>query len=119
MIAQLIPAGDLELVNGTTRIIRDGEYARQRVSVSLDFFLGEWFLDTKQGMPYFRDVLTKDPNSDTVRSVFQRRILQTPGIVGVNKLEVKLDGSSRVASINFESTYQDGTVIPERIDVEL
>jgi hypothetical protein len=72
-------------VSGTTRIAKDGEYAKQRVSVSLDFFLGEWFLDTKQGMPYFRDVLVKNPNSDTVRSVFKRRILQTPGIVSVDR----------------------------------
>lgn len=119
MIALVIPAGDLELVNGTTRIIRDGAYARQRVSVSLDFFLAEWFLDTKQGMPYFRDVLIKNPNSDTIRSVFKRRILQTPGIVSVDRLAVTLDTTARVAHIDFEATYKDGTTIPDRIDVAL
>lgn len=119
MIAHVIPAGDLELANGTTRVSKDGEYAKQRVSVSLDFFLGEWFLDTKQGMPYFRDVLLKNPNGDTVRSVFKRRILQTPGIVSADKLDVKLDSAARLASIDFEATYKDGTTIPNRIDVAL
>lgn len=119
MIALVVPAGDLDLPDGTTKIIEGGTYAKQRVSVSLDFFLGEWFLDLKQGMPYFRDVLIKNPNSDTVRSVFRRRILQTPGMVSVDRLTVELDTTNRVATIEFEATYKDGTTIPQRIDVAL
>jgi hypothetical protein len=119
MIAHVIPVGDLELVAGTTRVIKDGEYARQRVEVSLDFFLGEWFLNKLEGVSYFRDVLIKNPNSDTVRSVFRQRILETPGIVAVPVLDVVLDLSSRKALVDFEAIYEDGSSKQQGISVTL
>lgn len=119
MIAHRIPKGDLAIVQGTTQVISGGQYAKQRTSVSLDFFLGEWFLDVRQGMPYFRDVLIKNPNSDTVRSVFKRAILKTPGIVSVDRITVELDTSRRVCAVDYESTYKDGTKIPDRIELIL
>ena len=116
-VLRVIPAGDIELANGTTRTITGAEYATQRVRVSLDFFLGEWFLDTREGMPYFRDVLVKNPNQDTVKSVFRRGIMRTPGIVSVPTLDVSLDVQRRVATITFEAQYEDGTLIPSSLEL--
>lgn len=117
MIAHIIPAGDLDLPSGTTRIITGAEYATQRIRVTLDFFLGEWFLDVREGMPYFRDVLVMRPNSDTVRSVFRAGIMRTPGIVAVPTLTVDLDTSKRIATVVFEAQYADGTLIPSTLEL--
>lgn len=111
MIAHKIPKGDLTLENGTTVQIDGSDYARQRVEVSLDFCLGEWFLDTRQGIPYFRDVLIKRPNDETVRSVLRRAILNTPGIVRVDSLSTEYDTTARKLTVRFEATYQDGQAI--------
>lgn len=116
-VLRIIPAGDLDLAQGTTRIISGAEYATQRVRVSLDFFLGEWFLDTREGMPYFRDVLVMRPNEDTVQSVFRRGIMRTPGIVSVPTLTVDLDVRERIATIEFEAQYEDGTLIPSKLEL--
>jgi hypothetical protein len=119
LIALVIPKGDLEIVNGTTQVIEGQAYAKQRVSVSLDFFLGEWFLDTRQGMTYFRDVLIKNPNTDTVRSVFRRAIMKTPGIVGVPVLDVTLDTTNRKAIIEWQAVWKDGQIIPGDLELVL
>lgn len=111
MIAHKIPKGDLALVNGTLAIISDAAYARQRVEVSLDFLLGEWFLDTRQGVPYFRDVLVRRPNDETVRSVLRRTILNTPGMVSVTTLTTEYDTAARKLTVFFEATYQTGETI--------
>ncbi len=111
MIAHKIQKGDLVLENGTTVTLSGAAYARQRVEVSLDFCLGEWFLDTRQGLPYFRDVLIKRPNAETVRSVITRAILNTPGITRVDSLELSFDTGNRKLTVFFEATYQDGQPI--------
>ena len=112
MIAHRIQKGDLRLDNGTTVIIDGKEYARQRVEISLDFLLGEWFLDTRQGVPYFRDVLIRKPNDETVRSVLRRTVLNTPGMVRVDSLSTQYDTTARKLIVTYEATYQDGTSVP-------
>jgi len=113
MLAFRIPKGDLELSPAGSLVWIDGaEYARQRIDVTLEFFLGEWFLDTRQGLTYFRDVLLKDPNSETVRSVFRRGITNTPGIVSVPNLDYSVDTRTRECTIEFEAVYQDGRTLP-------
>ncbi len=117
LLALRIPKGDLALKDRSPYRISGPEYATQRITVTLDFFLAEWFLDTRQGVPYFRDVLIKNPNSETVRSVFRRAILKTPGIVAVPKLTYELDAANRVALIEFEAVYKDGQRIPQTLEV--
>lgn len=101
MIAIKIPKGDLAIVDHQFVTISGAEYVRQGIEVEGEFFLGEWFLDTRQGMPYFRDVFQKNPNPDVVRSVFRRMILKWPGIVSVPRLTYELDTATRRGSIDF------------------
>lgn len=93
-------------------MIDGADYARQRAEVTFNFWLGEWFLDLREGMPYRRDVLIKDPNRDTVRSVIRRGWLTVPGIVAVKSVTWTPDFSARTATIETEAVYRDGTPIP-------
>lgn len=119
MIALSFPVGDLELVNGSPRVASGSEYALQKAKVRCQFFLGEWFLNSKEGIPYFRDVLIKNPNPDTVRNLFRRTILSVPGITAVNSLSYTLDTKTRVASIQFQATYQDDAPQPVSLQFTL
>jgi hypothetical protein len=71
-------------------------YAAQRITVSLDVFLGEWFLDKRIGIAYFRDLLVHSPNSDTVRRHSRDTILLTDGYRrGAHAHVVKMDTGQR------------------------
>lgn len=108
-----IPAGDLALVNGTTRVVRDAEQAAQGIDTALDTFLGEYFLDLRIGMPYFRDVLIKNPNPEVVRSVFRKAIKTRPGIVSVPELDVTTNASTGKMLVTFTAVYEDGSAIAQ------
>lgn len=106
---RLVPKGDLALPAGTTAVVDGIDQALQRAEISLDIFLGEYFLNTKIGMPYRRDVLIHSPNAEVVRSVFRKALLLVPGIVDVPELEVVLDTSIRKGTVTFLAVYEDGT----------
>jgi hypothetical protein len=83
----------------------------QRVQVRFRFFLGEWFLDQRLGVPYFRDVLIKNPDPLVVSTVFRKVLEMTPGVSSVDSLVANLDASSRTLMIDFKATLSDGSVI--------
>lgn len=113
---RLVPKNDLALVNGTTQRATGAVQAKQRIAISLDIFLGEWFLNLKIGMPFFRDVLKHNPNAEVVRSVFRKGIMYTPGITDVQELNVTLDTSARKGFVDFVAIYEDGKAIESGLE---
>lgn len=110
-ILQTIPAGDIKLQNGDFATVSGSELARQKLAARFKFFLGEWFLDQRQGLPYYRDVFKKNPDLGVIRSVFRRVVLDCPGIVGIRKFELKFDHSARELSFDFTAIATDGALI--------
>lgn len=97
------------LIDGTAAIA-------QQVTIRLNFFLGEWFLDTRQGMPYIQRVLVKNPRSAAVRAIFRRAIVTTPGIIDVTSLETSVSGT-RTLNVSFVAVV-DGSDDPLIYDRE-
>lgn len=96
--------GKFSLANGVTAIA-------QHMRIRVRFFLGEWFLDQREGVPYYRDVFIKNPSRAVVVSTFKRVILSTPGVATLDRFEFELDRSTRVATIDWEVTTTDGVVL--------
>lgn len=71
----------------------------QRLRVRLQFFFREWFLDLRQGVPYFEVILVKNPDLNLVRSIFRRVILQTPGALSIAKFQTDMDRASRTFTL--------------------
>lgn len=85
------------LVEGVDAIV-------QRYRVRLKFFLGEWFLDRNQGMPYVEKILTHNPDRVLIRSLFRRALLSVPGTKDVRELELEVDTSTRRMRLRQLST---------------
>lgn len=96
--------GQLALVDGVGAIV-------QNIRIRLQFFLGEWFLDLREGLPYFQEILVKGPNLGRVRALFRAAILETPGVSLVDLLDLDLDAPTRVLTVTFRATLDDGTII--------
>jgi hypothetical protein len=88
--------GRAVLVDGAARV-------GQQIKVTLLTFLGEWFLDTSFGVPYFDQVLVKNPDRAAVEAVFRARILDVPGVSRVRRLALAIDRVRRVLSVEFEA----------------
>jgi hypothetical protein len=118
-VFRTIPAGDLDLINGSPYYISGAPYIRQKLSVRFRFFLGEWFLNQLEGVPYYRDVFTSNPNLDVVASLFKRIITTCPGVTGIASFALPaIDPVTRLLSFSFQAITDSGviTVTPQDQD---
>ncbi len=93
--------GNLELTDG-------GEAIVQHMRCRFQFFLGEWFLDRREGVPFFREIFVKNPSFVIVRSIYNQIIAETPGVAAVTSLELDLDPRTRTLEIAFEGVLDTG-----------
>ena len=113
----VIPPGDLELssnpVTGKVSfvLIKGAPAVRQKIASRLKFFLGEWFLDTRLGMPYYRDVYGQGVSLDVIRSLIRACILSVPEVAAITKLTLTHDVEARAVAIEFNAQLVEGGVL--------
>lgn len=93
------------------RWLRGGEAVAQRVRVRFKFFAGEWFLDRRLGVPYYRDILIKNPDRLVVSAVFRKVLTLTLGVQKVNAFSAVLETLTRTLTADFDASLSDGTKI--------
>lgn len=104
--------GDLLVTNGKIALITDPASAGAlRLRNQFQIFLGEWFLDSRIGMPYYQEVFVKNPNLGVLSQLFRGVILKTPGVKSVDRLQVTFNNATRNANVSFAATWDDGSVI--------
>jgi hypothetical protein len=102
----------LTVRNGEIVLVTGEEAIEQQLRLRLKFFLGEFFLDELQGIPYYREVFIKNPNLQLLRSIFTQAILSTPRIASVDSLELSIDGETRTLNLAFVATmYTDEELV--------
>lgn len=80
---------------------------RQQVELRLGFFKGEWFLDEEAGLPWYEEILVKNPNLIRIRDIFRTAILSVNGISDVTYLDVRFTGAWTV-TVEFRATTDLG-----------
>lgn len=95
--------GELSFVDGAERIA-------QQVKVTLLTFLGEWFLDTTFGVPYFESILVKLPDRATIEAVLRARIRAVPGVERVRRLDLDIDRELRILRVTFDADTTEGRI---------
>lgn len=85
------------------------EEIRQRLIQRLKFFLGEWFLDVTEGLPYFQVIFVKGTSPDLIEGAFKDRIIGTPGVTTLNRFDpIDYSAATREAKVNFDVTTING-----------
>ncbi len=101
----LTSSGDLDISKGRLQIVSNGTEIAQKIAIRLQFFRGEWSLDTSVGIPYFQNLLgVKNPNLSTVRSLLLEAITSCPGVASVTNFTLSLDNNTRTLSVSFQAT---------------
>lgn len=112
-------AGDLILVNGDLVWTEDVVIeVLQRMRSRLRFFKGEWFLDLRQGVPYFQTIMQK-ADDVTVRAIFSQVLRRTPGVASLESLAVTRSARERTAEISFGCRMSDGALVSSALLVEV
>lgn len=97
---------DLEM---PVRILRGSEAIAQRVRVRFRWWLYEWFLDRRTGVPYLESILVKSPDPVLISGIFRKVLLTTPGVSRVDTFSTSLDANTRTLSVDFVAVLDDGS----------
>ena len=98
-------AGNMQTVTGREAIA-------QHVKIRLRFFRGEWALDTREGVPYWEQILVQGASEAAVSEIFRRVVGETPGIASVRQVGLSIDRQSRTLMIaSLEAVTTDGETI--------
>lgn len=119
MDIKLDASGDIDVTTGDLQLLGGQEATSQELRIRLRTFLGEWFADTRIGIPYFESILVKNPDSAAVQNFFREAILQTPGVVQLQGLTTAYDGPSRTLSVTFVALVDGNFLLTETVELIL
>ena len=109
-IALNIASSDLVIKNNDLILIDNAERVAQQVLITLRFWLGEWFLDTRQGVPYLEYVLVKNPNMSHIRQILTEKIQSVEGVKSIVSLDFDFRRVTRELYVDFEIDTDYGLI---------
>lgn len=101
---------DLRIANNDLVLVDSTEAIKQDVLQRLRFFRGEWFLDNTIGIPYYQQILVKNPSQEKIDALFIATILGTPGIIQLNQYAFRSVAQTRELFVTFSAQSTQGTV---------
>ena len=112
--------GDLPFTNSLADIVTDKPTEiQQRLYIRLKTFLGEWYLNTNYGVPYFQQILGKNKKKATVDAIIQSEVLEDTDVLELVEFNSQLT-PDRVYSVNFKVKLSNTVgVVPVTIQVEI
>src|SRR5574338_661055 len=109
---------DLVFINGECPVtVTQQEVVGQRLKITLQTFLEEWFLDLDVGIPYFQHIFQKHKDKSSVDTIFQQAILNDPGVIELLSYESTLEAASRRFALSFEVDVSDNSALGRMIGV--
>jgi hypothetical protein len=106
------PNGDLDMTRGLRLTESSAQFVAQRVRSRLLFFLGEWFINVRLGVPYFLKVFVSNPDLSLVKAIFRRVIVGTPGVKSLDTFDVKFLKRERTLNVKARILSTDGETVP-------
>jgi hypothetical protein len=101
---------DLSIENGDLVLVDKSDCAAQHVAQRIKLFKGEWFLDLDAGIPWFQDILKKNPNPNLVDGILKNAIIESPDIVELLSFNLDYDTGTRELTVDFSARSVDGNV---------
>ncbi len=98
--------GNLDFSSGGLELIEGVDETIQRLKSKLRFFKGEWFLDTRIGIPFYQSVFVKAPNPIALQAIFRRVVRDDPAVVTLDSLGLELD-PERKLEVRFSAVILD------------
>lgn len=114
-------AYDATFVNGpdisSILVTKQANIVAQRLTIRLRTFLGEWFLNTEYGVPYFERILRKGVNKITVDNILREKILEEQGVLEIESFSSEFNPAARNYSCSFQVKTASGTSQPVTVSV--
>jgi len=102
--------GDLDITQGKLTLIdTQQELLKQKLTITLNTYRGEWFLNTQRGIPYLQVILKKGTPKALVDSIFYQTILSYEDILNITEFNSSV--TKGVYYLSFKATVVSGEII--------
>jgi hypothetical protein len=103
---------DMTFGNGRNNFATGAESVRIRCQQRLWLLLGEWFLNTDAGVPYFQEIFVMPDNLAEAQAILKAQILGTEGVDSLTSFTMNYDYTTRILSVNADvlTIYDTETV---------
>jgi hypothetical protein len=109
--------GDVEFVNGELSLTSGIDGIRQHLKQRLQTFLGEFFLNFNIGLPYFQQIFVKTGSPTIMEQIFVNKIITTPGIIELLLINIDIDSSLRILTLNFTALSTQGKITFNNLEI--
>ena len=105
-------AGDLALSDDGREllIVTGAKMALQQIRAGAEIWQGSVQWDPFAGLPMLQSILVKGPDLRVITQVFRQFLLDTAGVVTVDRLDVTFARAERRLDVSFQVTCEDGEV---------
>ena len=83
----------------------------QRLSIKLNTFQEEWFLDDTAGIPYFQSILGHKVDKSVIDSIFKKAILEEEGVSDIISYHSSIDNAKRKYTYTARILASDNTEV--------
>lgn len=104
--------GDIELdiLTNNLHMVSGQDEILQIILRNLETFRGEWFLQTEMGVPWFQDILVKNPRVETIDAAIIEVIAGSKGVISIQSYQSTFDKELRSLFINFSVQVVTGII---------
>lgn len=110
---------DLIIREGSLALVEDGAETAQSIRTRLLFYLGEWYLDTLAGVPYYTQIFIKPFNLKVAEQVIKGEILRTNGVNILTSFASTFEGNTRKWTIDFSAETTFGVIENETLNLNI
>ena len=107
---QLDSTEDIKVAVNDVTLTTGREAIRQHLQIRFQTFLGEWFLDPDEGVPYYQEILKKNPLFSLVSDILKGVALDTPGITKLTKFELDYVTALRKLTLDLKCNSIEGEI---------
>jgi hypothetical protein len=102
---RLSPTGDYTFGFGNTSFISGVDALAQAINTKLKLFQGEWWENTKEGLPFFQGIAGQS-NIAVTDLLIKTRILETPNVISIASYQSSIDSLRHyTATATINTTY--------------
>lgn len=105
---------DLAISDNNLVFVNRSEAIAQHVKQRLETFESEWFLDSRAGVPWLKDILAQKYNPALAESLIKSEILNTHGVREITSFSVRFDLNTRklsAYSITILTVYDEEVTV--------
>lgn len=102
--------GDIDITNNAVRLTSGKDAIAQHLQSRYRTFLGEWFLNTEVGVPYYQEFFTKQVNFNIIQGELKAAAVETPGVIELVDFDFDFDYTRRVFTVNLSVNTIEGEI---------